>query len=447
MIRKLVSKFGVKKTLLLITVFTVLSSNIMYIVISFVLGNEIKEIGVYMASIIPAIVAPLVSYFFVKILHQLDFTEVALRESEEKFRSIGCSALDGIIMVNSQGKISFWNNSAEKIFGYNNEEVIEKDVVSMLIPKKYHQPFHNGFPFFKLSGKGPIIGKTIEIIALHKNGTELPVEISTSSIQLSKQWQAICVVRDISARKQSEEKLMKTLTELQETRDILIQSEKLSTIGQLTTGIAHEIMNPVNIISIRLQMLQELAHTSSEISDAINICKKQIERIGQITNNIGQFVRVRENEKTLTNLNDFIEKIIYFSKSLINQQNVKIETCYDPDLPSIPLVKDRIQQVFLNIFSNSMDAMNGGSNNLLRITTKLTPTRDSIIIKISDTGKGIDPGKINKIFDPFFTTKDIGDGMGLGLYISHRIISDHSGKIWVENNDGGGVSFNIEFPI
>jgi len=252
---------------------------------------------------------------------------------------------------------------------------------------------------------------------------------------------------EIKDRKLTEENLKNTLQELQETKDMLIQSEKLAAIGRLTTGIAHEILNPVNIISMRLQMLKESEGMSDGVREALNIIRDQLDRISEISRNLGQFSRVSEKHVTMNNLNKIIEEILNLYAPQFKVEDIGIDIQYDPDLLLIPLDKDKVQQVILNILSNAVAAMSGQKTRMLRIITKPTPPKDSVQIIISDTGTGIDDNYIDKVFDPFFTTREPGKGVGLGLYISYGIIKDHGGKIWAENNEWGGASFFIELPV
>ncbi|MFC1869116.1 ATP-binding protein [Thermodesulfobacteriota bacterium] len=252
--------------------------------------------------------------------------------------------------------------------------------------------------------------------------------------------------KEIADRKLAEKKLMNTLRELQETRDMLIQSGKLAAIGQLSAGIAHEILNPVNIISIRLQMLRGSEKVPDQINNTLNICKKQLDRISEITNNLGQFSRVSKKYITMSNLKKIIEEVLDICAPQFKVEDINKDIQYYPDLPLIQLDEDQIQQVIVNIISNAVAAMVGHKTRILRITVKPTASKNSVLIIISDTGSGIDDSHINKVFDPFFTTKDPGKGVGLGLFVSHGIIEDHGGKIWAENNEYGGASFFIDLP-
>jgi len=151
--------------------------------------------------------------------------EVALKESEEKFRTISTSALDAIIMMDNNGNISYWNKAAEKIFGYTKEEAIDKEIHIFLVPKNNHKGYENGFEKFRTTGKGPVIGKTLELSAIRKDGTEFPVELSVAAVKLKGKWNAIGTLRDITERKQAEEALRES-------------EEKLNTLLNATTDVA-----------------------------------------------------------------------------------------------------------------------------------------------------------------------------------------------------------------
>jgi len=281
--------------------------------------------------------------------------------------------------------------------------------------------------------------------ALQKAHEALETKVEERTAELMKSNRKL--ETEINDRKLTEEYLKNTLQELQKTKDMLIQSEKLAAIGELTAGIAHEILNPANIISMRLQMLNDSRDVSDRVRSSLNICKKQLDRISEITSNLGQFSRVSEQNITMNNLNKIIEEVVNMCAPQFKVEDISTDIQYHPDLPLIPLDKDKVQQVILNIISNAVGAMSGQETRLLRIKTKLLHSGDYVQAIISDTGTGIDDSHLNKVFDPFFTTKDPGKGVGLGLYISYGIIEDHGGKIWAENNEWGGASFLIEIPI
>ena len=165
--------------------------------------------------------------------------EEALRENEERFRSISASAQDGIIMMDNDGNTSYWNEAAERIFRYTKEEVVGKEVVIFLGPERYHEAYKKGFSRFRETGQGPVVGKTLELSAIRKDGTEFPIELSVSAVKIKGKWHSIGIARDITERKRAEEALRASLKE----KEILLQE------------VHHRVKNNMQLIHrlIRLQ--------------------------------------------------------------------------------------------------------------------------------------------------------------------------------------------------
>lgn len=168
-------------------------------------------------------------------------TKKRLRESEEKFRTINDTARDGIIMVDNKGNISYWNKGAEMIFGYSKKETVGEKLREIIIPDRFRKVHLKEFMRFEKTAQGNIIGKTVELEAKRKDGAEFPVEISLSSVKMKGKWHSIGVIRDITERKQIEERFR--------------ASYKMASLGRLTAGVFHEILNPVNIISSHIQLM------------------------------------------------------------------------------------------------------------------------------------------------------------------------------------------------
>jgi C4-dicarboxylate-specific signal transduction histidine kinase len=230
----------------------------------------------------------------------------------------------------------------------------------------------------------------------------------------------------------------------------LLQSEKLAYLGRLSAGVAHEILNPVNIISIELQILQTMKSLPPEVLEELNICMAQTSRIVTIAENLKQFSRIPEKKAIMADINYVIAHVLTLYATQLKIEGIETEVQYQPDLPVIAMDKEKIEQVILNLITNAMAAMEGKEIKVLRITTaRETMFRDQDQLKImfADTGTGIMSEHMSKLFDPFFTTKGQGKGTGLGLSISYGIIHDHGGRIWAENNEWGGASFYVRLPF
>lgn len=235
------------------------------------------------------------------------------------------------------------------------------------------------------------------------------------------------------------------IKELRVREDQLVQSKKLASLGTLLSGVAHELNNPLSNISTSCQILLE------EIEDSDLGFKKryliqmeeQTKKARNIVRSLLEFSREREFEKESLSLKTLIEETIHFIRGQIRP---KVDLVVDvADEIIINADKQRIQQAFLNLVTNAIQAV--GENGLVTITAKLNEEEHVLDIKFEDTGPGIKPDILPKVFDPFFTTKGVGEGSGLGLFITHQIIERHGGYITVESRLGEGTTFLVRLPL
>ena len=247
------------------------------------------------------------------------------------------------------------------------------------------------------------------------------------------------------ARDDLEMEVERRTEQLVATRDMLVQSEKLAAIGRLSAAIAHEILNPVNIISMRLQLLEKTEKLPSRIEEILGVCREQLNRVIEIIDELGQFSRFQTRVKGLHDLNDLLAHVLNLSTPQMKEKDIQLKVQYDTHVPGISLEKGRVEQAFFNLIANALEAMEDRESKVLRVHTNYIPGEKCIRVMISDTGPGIAKENLKHIFDPFFTTKDPGVGMGLGLFISYNIVKEHEGRIWAENNEWGGVTFFVEF--
>jgi signal transduction histidine kinase len=234
--------------------------------------------------------------------------------------------------------------------------------------------------------------------------------------------------------------------ELRKREEQLIQSKKLASIGVLTAGVAHEITNPLNNISMIAQTYKELYKklSSEERIDFMNKVGKEAERIKEVVQNLLDFSRLRKPDLKETDINMVIEKASKLMRNTIEVSNIDVKLNLDDGLLHVFIDEHQIQQVLVNIISNAVQTMPEGGN--LFISTRAGKDKDFIEISVTDTGKGITPEFLPHIFDPFFTTKGEG-GTGLGLSVSYGIIKNHKGDIRVESEVGVGTAFIIELPV
>ncbi len=244
-----------------------------------------------------------------------------------------------------------------------------------------------------------------------------------------------------------ERNLKNTLQDLETTRDMLVQSEKLAAVGQLAAGLAHEILNPTNIVSMRLHLLKITEKLSQHGLEAIGICKEQLERIVDITRSLGKSSRKPSKSIVKTDINDLIYHILHLLGPQLNFKNINTSIGLSNDLPLIPLDREMFEEVALNIIANAVSAMSGRPEKKLTIETDLPTPGKYIRIRIADNGPGIAKEALTKVFDPYYSTKSSDKGTGLGLFLSYGIIREQGGRLWVENNAVAGASFYIALPV
>jgi signal transduction histidine kinase len=246
------------------------------------------------------------------------------------------------------------------------------------------------------------------------------------------------------------ENLRKKHESLQMAQAQILQSEKLASIGRLTAGASHEILNPLNIISGHLQVLIMEKELNPRISRALGLMREQADRISKIVKSLLQFSRERQARLEDLQVNRLIEETVSLARYEKGPKHIGIEKDLDPCLPIITGDGENLSQVFLNLLSNAEEAMGDGGT--LKISTRAVDREGprghkSIEIRFEDTGPGIPDKDLDKIFEPFFTTKEAENGTGLGLSISYGIISDHGGTIRAEGGIHGGTVFLIHLPV
>jgi two-component system NtrC family sensor kinase len=232
----------------------------------------------------------------------------------------------------------------------------------------------------------------------------------------------------------------------------LIQSSKMAALGKLAAGIAHEVNNPLAVIKEKVGWLRDLlseediakSENYQEFEDAVRKIDHHVERAKKVTHRLLGFARRMEPIQEKVELNRLLDETIEFLRNEAHYRNIQILTQYSPDLPQIVSDTAQLQQVFLNLLNNAIDAI--GKDGEIRVETSLNPKDRNIVIVIKDNGPGIPNEVLNRIFDPFFTTKEVGKGTGLGLSISYSIVEKLGGRIMVASQEGQGTTFTIYLP-
>ncbi|MGA7238170.1 MAG: ATP-binding protein [Bryobacteraceae bacterium] len=233
------------------------------------------------------------------------------------------------------------------------------------------------------------------------------------------------------------------VTDRAELEQRLVQADKLSSIGLLAAGVAHEVNTPLAVISTYAQMLAKQVAEDSAKSQILDKIAKQTFRASEIVNSLLNFSRTSTTSFGPVNLNKTIQETLSLLDHQLQKSGVVIRTDFDPDAPIIQGNAGKLQQVFLNLFINARDAMPSGGRLVVRTWREGTRAQ----VEVADSGSGIAPEHLHRIYDPFFTTKAARKGTGLGLSVSYGIIQEHDGSIEVSNGPGGGARFHIAFPL
>lgn len=351
------------------------------------------------------------------------------KSAHEKFFSdIILKSLDAIIGFRNDCEIFIWNEGAERIFGYKKEEVIGKDF-EFLIPENIRKKGEKDFLINRVKEVGFISDYKTQRIT--KSGEIKEVSISRFPIYDESH---VCIgnvgiIRDIT----NEIKLEKELRE----------KENLALIGEVVSSIAHNLSNPLNIISGNADYLLIDKKESDEGYEELKVIIEETTRITKSIRQLLNFSKPVTLMREPVNINDILTEIMEKSVFISGNKEIEFKKNLNKKLPEISADRDLIRDVLLNIINNSIQAVASKGT----ITIKTSEEENQINIEITDTGAGISKENLEKIFKPFFSTKGYGKGTGLGLSFAERVIKEHKGKIKVTSKPGKGTTFKIHIPI
>jgi len=368
---------------------------------------------------------------FNKMVKMLKKTTVSLNYFEEIINTMG----EALMVTDSQDRIELVNQAAQDLLGYKKDELLGKNMNSVVSIVSY----------FASPQESEKMRSSIEAIWRINNGREFPVLCSCSEVR-DKEGRVvnkIYIVRDVTHIKKTEEELIEAYKELKKVQDELIQSEKVALIGKLASGVAHEIKNPLSIILQGIYLVDNVVlEKNSELKETIEMIKEAVRRADNVIRRILNYARASKLILQPQRICEVIDEGLSLVEQQLKLKNIEIEREY----PSKPILietdKVMLSQVFLNLATNSQDAMPQGG----KIKIKVYEEEDFCIVEFEDTGEGIPPERLSKIFEPFYTTKRAGEGTGLGLAMVELIIARHNGKIDVESQLGKGTKFIIKLP-
>ncbi len=359
--------------------------------------------------------------------------EDALRESERRLHSMASAALDAVILIDNDGNTTFWNQAAEKMFGYSSEEVLGRDLHSFIMPRRYAGDFEKGFGAFRPTGEGKFIGKIYEIEAKRKDGTEFPAELSLAALTLKDRWSAVGIVRDISRRKLMEKNLEESNRELE----------------QFAYAASHDLRSPIISLAAGLKLFKRrnIGELDPESLKLIDGALGSAFRMQNLITGLLAYARLgvagAEKASAPVDLTEVLDAV---------EDGLKV----DCERAGCTIVRDTLPKMvngdptmmirlFQNLISNSIKF---SGKEPPRIEISAVRKDHEWLFSVKDNGIGIPQGHHERIFG-LFQRVSAGaqyEGTGIGLAICKRIVERMGGRIWVESEPGKGSTFYFTVP-
>ena len=373
--------------------------------------------------------------------------EEDLRSSEEKHRVIVEAAHDVVVSMDEEGAILLANPAARRIFGYDPGEIVGKPM-TMLMPEMMRKLHENGFRRYLTTGKRHLDWQGVEVTAQRKDGQEFPVEVSFGEQTSDGHKVFTGFIRDISDRKQAEERLRASERTLQMTQTELARVSRLTTMGELAASIAHEVNQPLTaVINNGSACLRLLANNNLEpkvLRGALEGIIADGTRASTVLARIRAFIRKEPAEKSELDINEVIQEVLVLAAHELNENQVLPQQQLQTDLPPVLADRVQLQQVLLNLIMNGIEAMAPVTDRprLLGVQSQIDESGD-VLVAVSDSGTGFGL-ELDRVFNPFFTTK--ANGMGMGLSISRTLVESHGGRLWAAPNSPHGAVFSFTLP-
>jgi histidine kinase len=367
-------------------------------------------------------------------LTHLKFLEQEARKSEQKYQIIFNTIPNPVFVLNAENlEIIDCNESVTTVYGFSKEEIHMTSFLDLFEDKDRKS--------YEVSLKSAnIIDRARQV---RKDGKLIFVSIHISSSEFNG-WKVLLVTTsDITVRLMAEQHL--------------IQASKMATLGEMATGVAHELNQPLSVIKTASSFLRRKAVNGDQLKTEIlrtmaEEIDTHVDRASKIIGHMREFGRKSEVAKEKVQVNTVLRRAVEFFKQQLKLREIEVAEDLDENLPPVLADPNRLEQVFVNLLINARDAIeqkagqSGRKGETKRITLKTRAEDGAVTIQVADTGTGIPEALLDRIFEPFFTTKKVGKGTGLGLSISYGIVQDYDGTIKVESKEGEGATFIIRFP-
>ena len=362
--------------------------------------------------------------------------EIALHESEARFRSITQSATDAIISADSDDNIISWNKGAQTIFGYTEEEALGKSLI-IIIPERYRDAHKKGLERVNSTGETQIIGKTVELVGMRKDSSEFPLELSLSTWKIGIRRLYSGIIKDVTERKRADEKLKQTLAEVERSNKDL---------EQFAYAASHDLQEPLRTVSNFTQLLAKRykGELDAKADQFIGFIVDGATRMQEMIENLLAYSRVSTRAKPfeLTDCETVFDQALINVKMAIEESDALVT--HDP-LPTVMADASQMVQLFQNLLSNAIKFRKEKP----RITVSAAQKRNEWLFSVKDNGIGIAPEFMEHIFKMFQREHASAEypGTGVGLAICKKIVERHGGRIWVESQTGKGSTFYFTIPV
>ena len=359
-----------------------------------------------------------------------------LRLAEEKgfLETVFNAIQEGIIVTDSNGRITYLNHAACELFGLQADDAIGKHLDERV----------RGLDWESLTKSGGPVTRDMEIFYPQNrfiNFYIVPLVIESRTNQEKIDNGKI----DISGEKVGHAMILRDITHNRRTEQQTIESERLNALTLLAAGVAHEIGNPLNSLNIHLQLMQRQAakldgENRTELEESIDIARSEINRLDSIVTQFLRAIRPTRPQMEPENINSVVEEAVRFFASEIKDRDIVVEQELRSDLPLLQLDRNQMKQAFYNVIKNSLEAIK--RRGILRIRTDMNESH--VLVSFTDTGGGMSAENLSHVFEPYFTSKP--SGTGLGLLIVRRIVREHGGELAIESSEGKGLTLTIRLP-
>lgn len=360
------------------------------------------------------------------------------------------AAVDAVVLITHRGVVEAFNTAAVRLFGYAPEEILGRSVALLMTAADARA--HDGhLARYESTGQAHIIGIGRQVLARRKDGTVFPALLSVGRISGTDPPRFVGFLQDLTLQQQAMVVLDEERERTDRTRERMLHVSRLAIMGEMASGIAHELNQPLaaiaNFAQAGSRMLAAPAPDLEDVRSALDQITAQALRAGKIIHHLRKLVGTRESEREreLTDINDLIEDTQLLTHADARSHNVQVQLQLAPGLPRLMLDRIQIQQVVLNLFRNALDALtavNSGPRQL-SIHSALSPEGD-VTVAIADNGSGVAADMLPVLFKPFSTDKP--QGSGLGLAMSRSIVEAHRGRLEYQANAPSGAVFLLTLP-